>query len=114
MVESIAMPSRLKYYEVTWETDDYKYGAEFNFNEDEMLRLFDEAYGNDRTQQGALNIAINESGDSLEISLNVADKKFVFKKTEIMVEKYPLSNPDDETIVFKNYENEPQNIFRVK
>ena len=38
----------------------------------------------------------------------------LFKKTEIEVYNYPLSNPDDETIVFKNYENEPQNNFRIK
>ena len=102
LVESIAMPSRLKYYEVTWETDDYKYSAEFNFNEDEMLRLFDEAYGNDRTQKGEFHIAFGNEGAPVDIYLLVGGKKFVFKKTEIMVEKYPLSNPDDETIVFKN------------
>lgn len=115
MVESIAMPSRLKYYEVTWDSHGYKYLANVYFNEEEMLQLFDEAYGNDHTQQGVLNIAINESGDTWDISLIVGDKKCVFKKTEIEVYNYPLSNPDDdENIVFKNFENKPQNIFRIK
>ncbi|MBP5368013.1 MAG: hypothetical protein J6Z01_06160 [Bacteroidales bacterium] len=41
--------------------------------------------------------------------------KYVFEKTEIEVTKLYIPHPDDDrTIVFKNYENKPQNTFRVK
>ena len=115
LVESIAMPSRLKYYEVTWETDDYKYRANLHFCEEEMLRIFDEAYGNDRTQKGEFHISFGNKGETVEIYLLVGGKKYVFEKTEIEVTKQYIPHPDDDrTIVFKNYENKPQNTFRVK
>lgn len=114
-VESIKMPSRIKTYEMTWNCNEYKYHAYFYFNEEEMLRLFDEAYGENHSQEGVLNISVCKYNNLFEISLNVGERKFIFQKTEIRVFKAPKSDEKGNwELVYKNYEKNHQNNFRVK
>ena len=106
-------PSRLKDLKTIWDCNDYQYTAYFYFNEDEMLRVFDEAYGDDRMQKGELNIFVSKYNNLFEISLNVGGKKHILQKTEIRVFRDPLSDLNGESeLMYKNYENDHQNIFK--
>ncbi|MBR5973541.1 MAG: DUF2931 family protein [Paludibacteraceae bacterium] len=111
--QSIKYPSRMKYFKNIWDCNGYQYTAYFYFNEDEMLRVFDEAYGDDRMQKGELNIFVSKYNNLFEISLNVGGESHVLKKTEIRVFRDPLSDLNGESeLMYKNYENDHQNIFK--
>lgn len=110
--KSIKNPSRMKYFRVNWNSKGYTYSSYFYFNEEEVIRLFDEAYGMDRTQNGEFKIHVGKDNNLFDLSLTVNDKKYTFEKTEIRVFKTPLSDPNSESeLVYKNYEGDHANIF---
>lgn len=53
------------------------------FNEEEMLRVFDEAYGEDRMQKGELKINVCKYNNFFDIFLNVGEKYIRLEKTQI-------------------------------
>ena len=76
-----------------------------------MLRVFDEAYGEDRMQKGELKIKVCKYNNLFDISLNVGDKSIKIEKTEIVVFSDPIDDPDgDGTLIYDNYE-ERHNYF---
>ena len=83
-----------------------------------MLHLFDEAYGEDRMQEGVLLIAYSEENESFEVTLRVGGKKYAFEKTEVWISKIPEVLETDGKAqwerVFKNFEGDNRNAFRVK
>ena len=82
------------------------------FNEEEVLRVFDEAYGEDRMQEGELTIKVCKYNNLFDISLNVGDKSVKLEKTEIRVFQDPIDDPDgDGTLIYKNYEGNHRNLF---
>ena len=106
------MPSRLKDTRVVWDTKDYHYTCFMYFNEEEMLKVFDEAYGEDRTQKGELTIKVCKYNNLFDISLNVGDKSIKLEKTEIRVFRDPIDDPHgDGTLIYKNYEGNHKNLF---
>ena len=117
-VTSIQRPARLKYYELSWYAGGYEYFGELWFQEEEMLHLFDEAYGEDRMQEGVLLIAYSEENESFEVTLRVGGKKYAFEKTEVWISKIPEVLETDGKAqrerVFKNFEGDNRNEFRVK
>lgn len=117
-VESIKTPARLRYYEATWYYGEYKYEGEFWFREEQMLRVFDEANGDDRMQEGVLLISYSEKDDVWEIALQVGDKKYVLDQTEVIINKIPEALESDRDAiwepVYKNFEGDHSNEFRVK
>ena len=117
-VTSIQRPARLKYYELSWYAGGYEYFGELWFQEEEMLHLFDEAYGEDRMQEGVLLIAYSEENESFEVTLQVGGKKYAFEKTEVWISKIPEALETDGKAqrerVFKNFEGDNRNRFRVK
>lgn len=117
-VTSIQRPARLKYYELSWYAGGYEYFGELWFQEEEMLHLFDEAYGEDRMQEGVLLIAYSEENESFEVTLQVGGKKYAFEKTEVWISKIPEALETDGKAqrerVFKNFEGDNRNEFRVK
>lgn len=117
-VTSIQRPARLKYYELSWYAGGYEYFGELWFQEEEMLHLFDEAYGEDRMQEGVLLIAYSEENESFEVTLQVGGKKYAFEKTEVWISKIPEALETDGKAqrerVFKNFEGDNRNAFRVK
>ena len=117
-VTSIQRPARLKYYELSWYAGGYEYFGELWFQEEEMLHLFDEAYGEDRMQEGVLLIAYSEENESFEVTLQVGGKKYAFEKTEVWISKIPEVLETDGKAqrerVFKNFEGDNRNAFRVK
>jgi hypothetical protein len=117
-VTSIQRPARLKYYELSWYAGGYEYFGELWFQEEEMLHLFDEAYGEDRMQEGVLLIAYSEENENFEVTLRVGGKKYAFEKTEVWISKIPEALETDGKAqrerVFKNFEGDNRNEFRVK
>lgn len=105
------MPSRLKESRIVWDTKDFHYTCFMYFNEEEMLSVFDEAYGEDRTQKGEFKIKVGKDNNQFDISLNVGDKCLKLEKTEIDVFQDPIDNPDgDGTLIYDNYD-ERHNYF---
>ena len=110
--EPFKMPSRLKEFEVLWDTKDSRYTCFMYFNEEEMLKVFDEAYGEDRSQKGELKIKVCKYNNLFDISLNVGDKSIKLEKTEIRVFQDPIEKPDGKgTLIYKNYEGNHKNLF---
>ncbi len=110
-VKLIEHPSRVKYIRLEWDTKDSHYTGFLHFNEEEMLRIFDEAYGEDRMQQGELRIKVGADCKSYDLSLNVGGKSFKLEKTEIRVFHDPIDDPNgDGTLIYDNYE-ERHNFF---
>ena len=110
--EAFKMPSRLKEFLVKWDTKDSRYTCFMYFNEAEMLKVFDEAYGEDRSQKGELKIKVCKYNNLFDISLNVGDKSIKLEKTEIRVFQDPIEKPDGKgTLIYKNYEGNHTNFF---
>ena len=110
--EAFKMPSRLKEFLVKWDTKDSRYTCFMYFNEAEMLKVFDEAYGEDRSQKGELKIKVCKYNNLFDISLNVGDKSIKLEKTEIRVFQDPIEKPDGKgTLIYKNYEGNHKNLF---
>ncbi len=108
----IEFPSRLKEIKAKWDTKEFRYTSWMYFNEEEMLRVFDEAYGEDRRQKGELTIKVSKHNNLFDISLNVGDKSVKLEKTEIRVFQDPIDDPDgDGTLIYKNYEGNHRNLF---
>lgn len=112
---SIKNPSRMKNFVVSWKVSGFKYTAYFYFNEEEVLSVFDEAYGMDKKQNGELKIYVSKYNNLFDISLTVNNKKYTFEKTEIRVFKKILSDPSAESeLVYKNYKGDHQNVFKCE
>ncbi len=110
--EAFRKPSRIKEFEVLWDTKDSRYTCFMYFNEEEILKVFDEAYGEDRTQKGELKIKVCKYNNLFDISLNVGDKSIKLEKTEIRVFQDPIENPNGKgTLIYKNYEGNHKNLF---
>ena len=110
--EPFKMPSRLKEFLVKWDTKDSRYTCFMYFNEAEMLKVFDEAYGEDRMQKGELKIKVCKYNNLFDISLNVGDKSIKLEKTEIRVFQDPIEKPNGKgTLIYKNYEGNHKNFF---
>ncbi|MBR6596713.1 MAG: DUF2931 family protein [Paludibacteraceae bacterium] len=110
--EAFRMPSRLKESTIEWNTKDSHYTCFMYFNEKEILKVFDEAYGEDRTQKGELKIKVCKYNNLFDISLNVGEKSIKLEKTAIRVFLDPIENPNGKgTLVYKNYEGDHTNFF---
>jgi len=110
--EAFNKPSRLKESYILWDTKDSRYTCFMYFNEEEILKVFDEAYGEDRTQKGELKIKVCKYNNLFDISLNVGDKSIKLEKTEIRVFQDPIEKPDGKgTLIYKNYEGNHKNLF---
>jgi hypothetical protein len=82
------------------------------FNEEEVLRLFDEAYGTDRDQKGELRVKVCKYNNLFDISLNVGGKSVKFEKTAIRVFQRPIEDPIKAgDLIYKNYKGDHTNFF---
>ena len=110
--EAFKNPSRLKEFEIMWDTKDSRYTCFMYFNEEEMLKVFDKAYGEDRTQKGELTIKVCKYNNLFDISLNVGDKSIKLEKTEIRVFQRPMEAANRAgKLFYKNYEGDHKNLF---
>ena len=100
--------------ELLAKVEDYVRGLSI----DSPQEVFDEAYGEDRMQEGVLLIAYSEENENFEVTLRVGGKKYAFEKTEVWISKIPEALETDGKAqrkrVFKNFEGDNRNEFRVK
>lgn len=103
---SIRPTSPIRLINTGWIVDGYEYSAWFYFNEQEVLRVFDEAYGDDREQKGELRILVSKYNNLFDISLRVAGKVYPLKATQIRVFKQRPGEDDKYAVlIYKNYED---------
>ena len=108
-VDSLA---RIKTTGFTWSVADTVYTGRFFYNEDEVLELFDKAYGKDRGQNGEFVIYVSKYNNWFDISLRVGDREFKFEKTQIHVFKVtPETKDDDDAVFYDNYRGEDPTQF---
>lgn len=101
----IDIPSRLSDIYACWNTNNSRYLCYMYFNEEEIIRLFDIGYGENRMQSGNLVIKVCKYHNLFDISLNVNGKSFFLEKTEIRVFVKPLEDLDKgRELVYINYE----------
>lgn len=102
--------ARIKSLAFKWYVGDIKYTGHFYFNEEDVLEIFDRAYGNDRTQPGEFVIRVSKYNNWFDIFLRVGDKKYKFdneRRTQIHVFKVTPENKDDDNHLFYwNYRGE--------
>ena len=110
--EAFKMPSRIKEFWAMWDYTDSRYSCYMYFNEEEILKVFDEAYGEDRTQKGELKIKVCKYNNLFDISLNVGEKSIKLEKTAIRVFRRPIENPTKAgDLIYKNYKGDHTNFF---
>ncbi|KGN85531.1 hypothetical protein HQ42_04040 [Porphyromonas gulae] len=102
---SIRPAARIRLLGCGWTSGEYNFSGYFYFNEEEVLRVFDEAYADNREQKGELKILVSKYNNLFDISLRVGDKVYPIKNTQIRVFKQRPDEGDDQAIlVYKNYE----------
>ncbi|KGN85532.1 hypothetical protein HR15_09640 [Porphyromonas gulae] len=90
-----------------WTLDEYNYSGYFYLNEPEVLRVFDEAFGEDRRQKGLLKILVSKYSNRFDISLQVGGKSFPLKETQIRAFKRKLDEGNrNSKLIYKNYEQD--------
>ncbi len=104
---SIKNPSRIKYFKIYWKDESNTYEAHFYFNEDEVLQMFDDAFGENRESTGVFNIWVSKHNNLFDISLTVNEKKYSFKKTEIHVFR-------ENELIYMNYKGKHKNVFKCE
>ena len=110
--EAFRKPSRIKEFWAMWDYTDSRYSCYMYFNEEEILKVFDEAYGEDRNQKGELKIRVCKYNNLFDISLNVGDKSIKLEKTAIRVFRRPIENPTKAgDLIYKNYKGDHTNFF---
>lgn len=108
-VDSLA---RIKTTGFTWSVADTVYAGRFFYNENEVLDIFDKAYGKDRRQQGEFVIRVSKYNNWFDIFLRVGDKEFKFEKTQIHVFKQGVDQHDRDAVVhYDNYRGEDPTKF---
>lgn len=99
--------SRIKSLAFKWYVGDVKYTGHFYFNEEDVLNIFDEAYGKDRTQQGEFIIRVSKYNNWFDIVLRVGEKEYLFdtkKRTQIHVFKLsPGQKAGDDEVHYNNH-----------
>lgn len=110
--EVYKMPARMTESRMDWKTRKKYYTCFMYFEEAEVLRAYDEAFGADRTQKGELRIKVGRRNDQFDISLNVGGKSVKLEKTAIRVFVDPIENPHGPgELLYKNYKGDHTNFF---
>lgn len=102
---SIRPASPIRLISGTWHEGEFDYYAWFYFNEQEVLRVFDEAFEENHGSKGLLKIVVGKYHNRFAISLHANGKEFPLKETQIRVFKQrPDEEDEDGTLIYKNYE----------
>lgn len=81
-VDSLA---RLKDIHFEWSVGDVEYEGHFFLNEDDVLEIFDCAYGNNHNQPGEFVIKVSKYNNWFDVFLRVGEKEYKFEKAQIHV-----------------------------
>ena len=97
---------RVKDFFSIWKVGGLTYIAFLFFDVEEMVRVFDEAYGGNPMQKGCLKIKLGEKQKKNEITLTVSGKTYPIENVEMKV--YCLES-DECDLLYQNYEGNHKN-----
>ena len=92
----------MKYLSFLWQVKDSLYSGYFFFDEDEILRVYPKAFGNEGKLKGELVVQVSKYNNWFDIFLQVGDKKYKLEKTKIHVFKQGVNEDDGDAVVFYN------------
>lgn len=99
---------RVKDFFSIWKVGGQTYTAFLFFDVEEMVRVFDEAYGEDPMQEGCLKIKLGKKQKKNEITLMVSGKTYPIENVEMKV--YCLES-DELDLLYKNYKGDHNNVL---
>lgn len=96
--------ARLKYLIMAWNVADTVYTGHLFFNENEVIRNYPAAFGDESNPdiRGKFLIKVGEDNNRFDISLRVGERECKFEKTQIHVFKRGANQPKKETVVYYN------------
>lgn len=98
-----------------WKDSTYQYTSLFYYNVDELLDVFSNAFIEHPGEKGRLVFKIvkgEERYEDINIILLVGESSYSIEKTEILINRDPLTNRIKESdVVYKNYEGDHKNFF---
>ncbi len=104
---SIRPAARPRLIAAGWSVDGFDYSAWFYFDEEEVLRVFDEAFSEHRGEPGRLRIFVSKYNNLFDIGLELGGKVYALKETQIRVFKQrPDEGDEDAELIYKNYEQD--------
>lgn len=96
--------ARLKYLIMAWNVADTVYTGHLFFNENEVIRNYPAAFGDESNPdiRGKFLIKVGEDNNQFDISLRVGERECKFEETQIHVFKRGANQPKKETVVYYN------------
>ncbi len=94
--------SRLKKLEFEWKAGNAEYDGHFFLDEEEVVRIFSEAFGKDKQKKGRFIIKVSKYNNLFDIALRVDGKDYKFEKTKIHVFKQGVNQRVEDAVVFYN------------
>ena len=101
--------ARLKYLIMAWSVADTVYTGHLFFNENEVIRNYPAAFGDESNPdiRGKFLIKVGEDNNRFDISLRVGERECKFEETQIHVFKVTPENKDkDDHLFYWNYPSE--------
>ena len=96
--------ARLKYLIMVWNVADTEYLGHLYFDENEVIRNYPAAFGDEPNPdiRGKFLIKVGEDNNRFDISLRVGERECKFEETKIHVFKKGTNQPDKEFLIFYN------------
>ena len=103
-------PARLKDVFLRFEDENKKYSCFIYFGKEEILRVFDEAFGNPGDfSQGEFIIRVGTEKSAFAFEIKAGDKSYPLKETEFRL--YRNNKDDGGKLVFKSYNGNHKNLM---
>ena len=103
-------PARLKDVFLRFEDENKKYSCFIYFGKEEILRVFDEAFGNPGDfSQGEFIIRVGIEKSAFACEIKAGDKSYPLKETEFRL--YRNNKDDGGKLVFKSYNGNHKNLM---
>lgn len=103
-------PSRLKDVFLRFKDEKKLYSCFVYFEENEVIKAFDDAFATDSTQSGEFVVKVGTKQEDFAFSLKVNDKCYPLEKTEFRLYENDFSN-DKGSLLFKNYSGNHNNML---
>lgn len=105
-------PARLKDVFLRFEDEKEKYSCFIYFSEEEILRVFDEAFGNrGDSLKGEFIIRVGTGESAFAFEIKAGDQHYPLNETEFRL--YKNNKDDGGKLVFKSYNGKHRNLLSV-
>ena len=103
-------PARIKDVFLRFESEQQRYAAFVYFNEDEVIKTFDDAFEKcSDPSEGIFTIQAGISQSEFSFALKLGDRCWQLKETEIRL--YTTNANDAGKLIFKNYKGDHKNLL---